>query len=111
MNSHQILSLYETVAELTEKMLSAARVGDWDRLASLESDCAGQIQILRDGDKPQPLTGEVRARKVKIIRKILADDREIRDLTEPWMAKLSSLISNSGNERKLNQAYGGAYSG
>ncbi len=55
---------------------------------------------------PVPLTGESRVRKVQIIKKILADDREIRNLTEPWMAQLSRLINSTGTERKLSQAYG-----
>jgi flagellar protein FliT len=38
---------------------------------------------------------------------MLDDDRRIRDLTMPWMARLSALIKNSGNERRLAHAYGG----
>ncbi|MFD2272944.1 flagellar protein FliT [Undibacterium arcticum] len=45
-------------------------------------------------------------KKVRIIRKILADDREIRIITEPWMAELSSLMNSAGTERKLSRVYG-----
>ncbi len=58
-----------------------------------------------------PLTGVSRARKVAIIKKILADDKEIRNITEPWMNKLSMLINSTGTERKLNRAYGAHQSG
>ena len=105
MNSHEVISLYETVAGITNQMLAAARNGEWDRLAELESRCASHVETLRQGEPPVPLTGDSRVRKVRIIQKILADDREIRNLTEPWMAQLSRLINSTGTERKLSQAY------
>lgn len=106
MNNHEVISLYEAVAVITDEMLAAARQGDWDRLAELESRCAGHVETLRRHEAPVALTGESRLRKVQIINKILADDREIRNLTEPWMGQLSRLINSTGTERKLSQAYG-----
>ena len=106
MNSDQVISLYETVSELTGKMLQAAETRDWENLAELESHCASKIQILKDGEAVAPLSGPIRLRKVAIIRQILAHDRQIRDLTAPWMAELSALINNTGTERRLSSAYG-----
>nr|WP_132257201.1 flagellar protein FliT [Paucimonas lemoignei] len=106
MNSQEVISLYETVAVITDQMLSAAREGDWDRLVELETRCASHVATLRQGEAPVALTGESRLRKVQIINKILADDREIRNLTEPWMLQLSQMMNSAGTERKLSQAYG-----
>ncbi len=106
MNSQEVISLYKTVAGITTQMLDAARSGDWDRLVILESHCSSQVQRLKEDEPPEPLTDAVRQRKVEIIRKILADDREIRNLTEPWMQQLSALMQSTGTERKLSQAYG-----
>ena len=111
MNSQEVIALYETVAVITDKMLVAARSGDWDEVAVLESDCASHVQTLKQGEPPAPLTGDIRLRKVQIIKKILADDRAIRDIAEPWMARLSQLMHSSGTERKLSQAYGGSQTG
>ncbi|WP_338849040.1 flagellar protein FliT [Massilia sp. W12] len=105
MNSQEIITLYELVSDITGKMLAAARAGEWDRLTQLEELCSTHVQTLRNGEPPEPLSGPLRARKVQIIHKILADDREIRNLTEPWMAKLASLINHTGMERKLTNAY------
>lgn len=107
MNGDEVISLYESVGDLTGKMLQAARSGDWDHLAELESRCANHVQVLREGEAVVGLTGERRSRKVALIRKILADDRAIRDLTTPWMAKLSAMMQSTGTERKLANAYGG----
>lgn len=105
MNEQEVIYLYENVATITDKMLSAARDSDWDELASLEARCADHVAKLKAGEAPVALTGALRERKVKIIQKILADDREIRNITEPWMQKLSRMINSNGTERKLHQAY------
>ncbi|WP_314438052.1 flagellar protein FliT [Massilia timonae] len=106
MNGDDILSLYESVSSLSGDMLAAAQAGEWDQLVELETRCASQVQILRAGESATPLNAERRAHKVAMIRKILADDREIRDLTSPWMAKLGAMLQSSGAERRLANAYG-----
>lgn len=106
MDSQEVISLYETVADISDKMLAAARNGDWEELIALEAHCASHVATLKAGEPPAPLTGTVRERKVQIIQKILSDDREIRNITEPWMANLSNLMNSAGVERKLNNAYG-----
>jgi flagellar protein FliT len=107
MNNEQVISLYETVSELTGQMLQAAQQRDWENLAALESHCASHIQVLKEGEPPAAaLPPQLRARKVKIITDILAHDRKIRDLTTPWLAELAALISSSGTERRLANAYG-----
>lgn len=106
MDSQEVISLYETVAGITDKMLAAARNGDWEELIALEARCASHVATLKAGEPPAPLTGSVRERKVQIIQKILSDDREIRNITEPWMENLSNLMNSTGAERKLNHAYG-----
>lgn len=106
MNSEEVISLYESVARITKQMLAAARKGDWDQLAALESDCADHVHTLEASEAPVVLTAEMRNRKVAVIKQILSDDREIRHITEPWMAQLSSLINSSSTERKLSMTYG-----
>ena len=101
-DSTAAISLYETVASLSARMLAAARAEDWDQLRSLEAQCAAQLRLL-----PQPapaLDGAARAHKIRLLRQILAHDRAIRDLTVPWMRQLSALIMNTGNARKLGTA-------
>lgn len=105
MNSEDVLALYESVADITTQMLAAARTGDWEQLAELESRCSRQVEMLK-GEEPIALQAVERERKVRIIKKILEDDRQIRDITEPWMAQLSAMINSAGTERKLANAYG-----
>jgi flagellar protein FliT len=112
MDNQEILSIYETVADITDQMLAAARTGDWEQLAVLESRCSNQVEVLKRNDQPrEPLTPAAREQKIRIIKKILEDDRQIRNITEPWMARLSALMNSTGTERKLVQAYGANQSG
>ncbi|QJE03352.1 flagellar protein FliT [Massilia forsythiae] len=91
---------------ITDQMLAAATIEDWDRLAQLEMQCAACVRQLKAGGDAQPLAGQDRVRKVDAIRRMLDADRKIRDLTQPWMTKLSAMISNKSTERRVARAYG-----
>jgi len=106
MNEQEVVSLYEAMVGITDQMLAAATANDWDRLATLELQCAACVRQLKANGDGQPLAGQERVRKVDAIRRMLAADRQIRDLTQPWMAKLSAMINNKGNERRVARAYG-----
>ena len=111
MDSQEVIALYETVAVITNQMLTAARIGDWEEVALLESRCAKHVDSLKRDEPPPKLTGDIRVRKVQMITKILADDREIRAIAEPWMENLSRLINSTSAERKLSKAYGSTQNG
>lgn len=118
MNQDQAIALYESVADISGKMLAAARNSDWEGLCTLESDCASQVRMLesvesaataenaKQGVLSTDLTDATRLRKRTLIEQILADDREIRHLTESWMAQLSSLLNRGRVKRQLSIAYG-----
>lgn len=106
MNGQEVVSLYEAMVGITDQMLAAATANDWDRLATLELQCAACVRQLKANGDGQPLAGQERVRKVDAIRRMLAADRQIRDLTQPWMARLSAMINNKGNERRVARAYG-----
>ncbi|MFC4929994.1 flagellar protein FliT [Massilia sp. GCM10023247] len=106
MTNQEVLSEYAAVAELTGQMLAAAEAGDWDQLVVLEQRCTQHVDTLQRCEAAVELNSTGRQAKIECIRRILADDRRIRDLTMPWMAQLSALISNSGTQRRLANAYG-----
>jgi flagellar protein FliT len=105
MEHQETIVIYETVAELTKKMLLAAQQQDWDALAELETDCALQVATLKQNESILPLPSDVRARKLASIKSILADDREIRNIVSPWMVRLNSLMNSLHMENKLTRAY------
>lgn len=107
MDNPDLLALYEAVAQTSDQMLDAARAEDWDLLVALEKRCAAQVASIKahGGETAQP--GITREQRVRLLNRILADDREIRNLTQPWMVQLAARLNSAGAERKLSQAYGG----
>ena len=105
MDNSQIIGTYETILDITGQMLRAAQDSDWDLLVSLEEDCRISVEKLMAGNPAQPLPARLQQRKVEIIRQVLADDAEIRNITEPWMLQLQNILGNTNRERRLNQAY------
>jgi flagellar protein FliT len=98
MDQDQLLVSYEAAARITGEMLTAAQASEWDRFSALETACAGEIQRVRVSGLSTPLSPLQRKRKIAVLTKILANDRAIRLVTEPWMSQLSSLLSGTAAE-------------
>ncbi len=92
MTSNDVLSMYENLAGLTAKMSLAAQAGDWDALGSMEKQCAGHAAAAAAGGVPA-LSGAPRMRKIDLLKQIMANDRAIRDVTEPWMGQLDKAMA------------------
>ena len=90
MTSNQVLSVYEQIAGLSDQMVAVARASDFERLATLENQCAAQV-LSMDSSVPG-LSGAARLRKIALLKQIMANDRAIRDVTEPWMGQLSKVM-------------------
>jgi len=102
MSYENVCSLYESVAEVTNQMLQAAQNQEWDALSELEVTCADFVEQIRDYDEVQPEAGDAYKRKLKSIKLILANDREIRNLMAPWMLKLNNMLNgNSKNNAEV----------
>jgi flagellar protein FliT len=86
MTSNEVLAMYENIAGLTGRMAAAAQAADWEGLARLETRCAIEAAATVTG--VPALEGAARLRKVDLIRQILANDRAIRKVTEPWMGQI-----------------------
>ena len=103
------LELYETMSDLSGRMVQAAQENDWDSLGELERQVAGLRDrlIVSDpvSDAPK-MDADTRARKVALIRKILADDREVRSHAEPWMDAVRNMLAGNSRQRAVQAAYG-----
>ena len=100
-----ILDVYGSISTVTSQMVDAASKGDWDRLVALEHDCRSLIETLKHSDAGAKAGAQFVQRKVALIRKVLADDAEVRKFTEPWMSKLEAYLGNARQEHKLRRAY------
>jgi flagellar protein FliT len=94
------------LAKVMREMLAAARLQQWDRLSELETFYTMQAEQLKVQENRMDLPADVQAHKLSIIKAILADDREVRALINPWMDRLSKLMNGANMEAKLNRSYG-----
>ncbi|MES2742194.1 MAG: flagellar protein FliT [Pseudomonadota bacterium] len=93
MTSTEVLSMYENIAGLTKQMVVAAQSSDWQGLSRLEQRCAMQASPVLSGQAAS-LSGAPRMRKIDLLKQIMANDRAIREATEPWMAQLPSALQS-----------------
>ena len=91
MTSNEVLSMYENIASLTSKMAAAAKAGDLAGLDRMEDECALHAAATDTG--VPTLNGAARMRKIDLLKQIMANDRAIRETTEPWMAQLSHVMA------------------
>lgn len=91
MTSNDVLSMYENLAGLSSQMKVAAQAGDWngfDKL-NLQASVAAGAAI---GGVPA-LDGAKRQRKIDLLKQLMANDRAIREVTEPWMGQVERAMS------------------
>ena len=105
MTSIDILRTYQTLSELTDTMLTAARHDEWDRLALLEQRCKSYVDNLAQAG-PVKMNPDEQSTKVSIIRTILQNDAKIRALAEPRLHELQQRLSITRMNRRSIQAYG-----
>jgi flagellar protein FliT len=90
---------YESIAAASRRMLDAAREGDWDEVSLLEDRCRTLISRLKRahvcGDQPMG-----QRQRLALMRAMLADDAEIRELSEPWLKQLQALLAGRHAEHR-----------
>jgi flagellar protein FliT len=101
------LALYECMSELSSRMVTAARENNWDMLVSLEQQVASLRDRLPANDAHATLDAGERSRKVALVKRILADDAEIRRHTEPWMEQVQQFLG-ARHPGRVTGAYGAA---
>ncbi len=99
-----LLEDYQRLSGITGQMRDAAVGGEWDRLISLEKECKRKVEEIKPRDVV-PVNPDERAQKLALLKKILADDADIRNRTESWMEQLKHIMQSNRSEQRLQQAY------
>ncbi|MFN4003848.1 MAG: flagellar protein FliT [Hylemonella sp.] len=98
--AQMLLDYYKAIEESSQRMLEAARVRDMDAVVRLEGVCAVLIEQLRQRAQQEELSPDERREKARIMQRILRNDAEIRELTEPWISDYADLLD--GSQRVLH---------
>ncbi len=92
MNSHDVIERCEHIADISSLMLAAARSANWREVERLR-DCAGDmIDEVRLLSGLIPMSVDERREKLAALQRILDNDGQIRELSEPWLRYLSELL-------------------
>ncbi len=92
--SQQLIDYYKSIEDGSRRMLEAARAKDLDAVMRYEGVCAVLIEQLRQRAREEELRPDERREKAQIMQRILRNDAEIRQLTEPWLGQLEDEIMN-----------------
>jgi len=84
-----LIDYYKAIEDSSQRMLEAARSQDLDAIVRYEGVCAVLIEQLRERSRVEELRPEERSEKARIMQRILRNDAEIRQLTEPWLTQLA----------------------
>jgi flagellar protein FliT len=92
--TQMLMDYYKAIEDSSERMLQAARINDLDSLVRYQGVCTVLIEQLRYQARQQPLRPEERNEKARIMQRILRNDAEIRQLTEPWLTELDAMMDD-----------------
>jgi flagellar protein FliT len=82
------LDHYEAIAAVSREMVAAAREGNWGKVAALEQCCLVRVNRLKEATHVHGLRADEQARRIRLLRSILADDADIHRIAEPWLAQI-----------------------
>lgn len=86
---------YEQLLDLSERMLAAARAGDWDAVAALEAERGQGIVALPNDD----------AAVLPLLRQLLAHTEEVRALAGRQRDRLGSDLEEHPHRHRALSAY------
>ncbi len=98
--AQMLIDYYKAIEDSSTRMLEAARAKDLETVMRYEGVCAVLIEQLRFRSREEELRPEERSEKARIMQRILRNDAEIRNLTEPWLGHLEELMD--GKPRTLH---------
>jgi flagellar protein FliT len=96
----ELINYYKAIEQASADMLAAARLGDWDQVVKLEGACVLLISQLKEAARCAQLDTETAKAKSRILQRIVVNEGELRNLTEPWLPELERMMA--GKPRLLH---------
>lgn len=88
-----LLALYEAIAAASRRLLFAAQQRDADLLIQsrrLVDELVGVAQ--NSGLSPDMLDAAGRRKRMEILRRVISDDAEVRDILAPAIARIDAML-------------------
>lgn len=93
MNNEEMICVYDDVAKITQDMRESAKCHDWGRFSELEQNCRQYAEKASKHRSVAPLSREAIDRKMASLKRIMENDREIREVLEPWQQRLADMMT------------------
>ena len=94
---HEPADSYEAIAEAASAMAAAARSGDRNAWVSARAVCLAAIERARSVDAAPVGVTLFHPRRLRLLKRILADDAEIRRACSPSYARVEALLAAGGD--------------
>jgi hypothetical protein len=103
----ETLETYAEILELSRRMLSSAKAGNWDALIGYEAERQQAVAKLKrqQDNYARPLAQGEQAKVDALIQEILKLDEETTTLTQQCMADIKGSVAAIGVSKQLNNAY------
>ena len=96
MNSTYLLDRLEDIANFSASMLLAARDDNWQEVARIKERAASVISEVRVLSTTVALSADERRLKLAFMQRILANDGQIQELSQPWLKRVTRWLSAGG---------------
>jgi c-di-GMP-binding flagellar brake protein YcgR len=100
-NPNSPASQYQVLADLSNDMLEAAQHGNWDDLESLRQESLALTANLEAEKVHASLNKEERQARLRALKRIVANDAEIRRLANPGLEGAERLVRHPGEAEHL----------
>ena len=97
MNSAYLLERFEDIADLSASMLAAACRDDWSEVARLQARAGIAIDEVRGLSATVELSAQERRVKLASMGRILANDGQIQELSQPWLKQVAGWLHAGGS--------------
>lgn len=100
-----VVRQYEELLALSDQMIAEADAEDWEQLIADQVTYVSQVEALRAVEADITLSDTQAKAKFAALRRILEQDRDIRERLLNRREQLGRLLSQAGNQRKVARAY------
>lgn len=100
-----MLTIYQQLLVLSQRMLRLASEGSWEELIEMEVVYVSAVEKLAECTKQTPVPAHVQEQLRPVLRHILDNEAEVKSLLQGRMTELSSLIGQASRQKSVNKAY------
>jgi flagellar brake protein len=93
--SEYLIVQYRQLTDDSDMMLAHAQIGDWDKVSRIQDSIARRFRQLVDDNSASTLGAEHRKVRVGLIKRVIKNDAQIRNLAMPAMGRVELMLKST----------------